>query len=117
MNGILIVNLISNIILTISFTAFLIFLFGRENSLIHKLKSINTIAVKLGLSICTAGALYNVLTLSCPPVSEVILNVGMAFVFCWAAWFHYRRFVSPVKATKNKVVRKKKKKNDKLQQS
>jgi hypothetical protein len=109
MNWILMINFISNVVLTISFTAFLIFLFGRENSLIHKLKRINTIGVKIGLSICTAGALYNVLTFSHPPVSEVILNVGLAFVFCWAAWFHYQRFVSPrmIKNKKNSSQRKK----------
>lgn len=109
MNWILIINLISNVVLTVSFAAFLIFLFGRENSLIHKLNGISTIGVKVGLSICTAGALYNVLTFSSPPISEVILNVGMAFVFCWAAWFHYQRFVNPSRTKNKRIIGKRKK--------
>jgi hypothetical protein len=91
------VNLVANCVLTVSFGAFLIFLFGRENSLIHKMKSFNVAFVKVAMGVCASGALYNVLTLSEPPISEVVMNTGLAMLFLWAAWFHYCKFVKPLK--------------------
>jgi len=105
----IIINAVSNLVLTVGFCAFLIFLFGRENSFIHKLKGLNTIFVKVSLSVCTAGALYNLLTLSNPPVSEIVLNFGLAMLFSWAAWFHYWRFVRPLRNSvkgKRKIIKK-----------
>lgn len=87
------INLASNIVLSGAIGAFTIFLFGRENSMVYKLKTHSTIALKMGVSMCAAGALYNALTLSDPPPSEVILNSGLAIVSGWAAWFHYNQFV------------------------
>ena len=95
MNWLNLVNVIASAILALSTGAFLIFLFGRKNSLIHKLGVKNVLSVKIGLSLCSSGALYNVITLSNPPASEVLLNLGFAFIFCWAAVFHYSRFVKP----------------------
>lgn len=107
MNWIVAVNLVANCTLTVAFGAFLVFLFGRENSLMHKIKSCNTVFVKAALSLCASGALYNVLTLSEPPFSEVVMNTGLAMLFVWAAWFHYLRFVKPWKAeTAKKSVKK-----------
>jgi hypothetical protein len=101
------VNLAANCILTVAFGAFLVFLFGRENSLMHKMKSCNTVFVKGALSVCASGALYSVLTLSDPPLSELVLNIGLAMLFVWAAWFHYLRFVKPLKEeTAKKSVKK-----------
>jgi hypothetical protein len=40
-----------------------------------------------------AGSLFNFLTLSTPPFSEVLLNLGLAVVFLWAAVFHYNYFI------------------------
>jgi len=106
MSFVMLVNLLANCVLTVAFGAFLIFLFGRENSLIHKMKACNTIFVKIALSMCASGSLYNVLTLSDPPLSELVLNVGIAMLFAWSAWFHYWKFVKPLKS--KKVVVKKK---------
>lgn len=96
MNWLNIVNVIASAILALSTCAFLIFLFGRENSLMHKLGAKNAMSVKIGLSLCASGALYNVITLSNPQASEVLVNFGFAFIFCWAAVFHYHRFVKPL---------------------
>ena len=97
MNWIVAVNLVANCTLTVAFGAFLVFLFGRENSLMYKMKSCNTVFVKAALSLCASGAMYSVLTLSEPPLSEVIMNTGLAMLFVWAACFHYLRFVKPLK--------------------
>lgn len=91
------INLIANAILTIAFTMFMIFVFGRKNSKIYSLPWYKTIAVKAGLAICTAASFMNCLTLSNPPISEIMLNMGLAMMFTWAAWFHYRNFVLPYK--------------------
>jgi hypothetical protein len=99
-------NLVSNCVLTVAFGAFLIFLFGRENSLVHRMRPFNTMFVKFALSLCASGSLYNVLTLSEPPVSEMVLNLGLAMLFAWSACFHYMKFVKPLKS--KKVVVKKK---------
>ena len=88
-------NFIANIILTIAFTMFVLFVFGRSNSRIYDLPWYKTIAVKIGLCLCTMGAMLNALTMSNPPISEIILNTGLAVMFTRAAWFHYRTFVIP----------------------
>jgi hypothetical protein len=113
MNWLNIVNVIASAILALSTGAFLIFLFGRENSLMHKLGVKNALSVKVGLSLCASGALYNVITLSNPPASEVLVNFGFAFLFCWAAVFHYNRFVKPlvVKSAKRAVAKQSKRRN------
>jgi len=101
----MLINFISSLILTISFTAFIIFIFGRPNSKLNTMPWYKTFLVKFGLCFCTAGALLNALTFSNPPWTEVLLNAGLAMVFSWAAYFHYIEFVcvkEPVKTQKTK---------------
>jgi protein-S-isoprenylcysteine O-methyltransferase Ste14 len=89
------INFVSSLVLTFAFTAFIIFIFGRESSKLNKLSFWNSICVKIALALCTAGALFNALTYSNPPWSEVILNIGLAILFTWASWFHFFHFVKP----------------------
>jgi hypothetical protein len=93
MNWTLLINMVASAAMVVGFTAFLIFLFGRQNSLIHRLGGMHAGFVKVALSACAAGALLNLLTLSEPPPSEMLLNIGIALLFVWAAWFHWTRFV------------------------
>lgn len=86
-------NFFSSLVLSGAFTAFLIFVFGREESKINKMSFFGKIIPKIALAFCTAGALMNALTFSDPPWSEVILNAGLALLFTWAAWFHWKFFV------------------------
>lgn len=95
--GLIWVNFAANIILCAAFAAFLIFIFGRENSIIYKLKGVSTIFLKVGLSMCSTAALLNIITMSNPTWTEILLNVGLAILFTWSAWFHYVRFVVPWK--------------------
>lgn len=96
----LIVNFSSNIILFIAFTSFVIFVFGRTNSKIHKLPWYKVIALRIGLAFVTCASLLNAFTLSNPEWSEVLLNLGLAILMTWAAVFHYFEFVVPYKSEK-----------------
>lgn len=89
------INFAASVGLTGLMAAFLIFLFGRDNSFVYKLPAYKTLALKAGLAMCTTGALLNAVTMSNPPWSEVLLNTGLATLFGWATWFHYGRFVQP----------------------
>lgn len=89
------INFAASVGLTGLMAAFLIFLFGRDNSFVYKLPGYKSLALKAGLAMCTAGALLNAVTMSNPPWSEVLLNTGLATLFGWATWFHYGRFVQP----------------------
>jgi hypothetical protein len=48
--------------------------------------------IKFSLAMIAAGALMNVLSLSTPPVSEIVLNVGLAGLFSWAFVWHKIRW-------------------------
>jgi hypothetical protein len=110
------INFACNIILTVSFTAFTIFLFGRENSFVYTLRTANTVLLKVGICLCVSGALYNALSFSNPPISEVILNAGLAILFSWSAVFHYKKFVlAPVPVTTPAPSKSKAKKSTKKQ--
>lgn len=88
-----IVNLIANILIFIGTTFFIIGVFGRHSKKLDKLPFLERFFIKLGLTGTSCGALFNVLTLSIPSHSEILMNVGLGFVFCWAAWFHWKYFV------------------------
>lgn len=90
-------NFVSNLVLSFAFAMFMIFLFGRTNSKIYTLPWYKTLAVRVGMALCSCGALLNVFTFSDAPWPGVMLNSGLACVFTWAAWFHYRTFVIPYK--------------------
>jgi hypothetical protein len=89
------INFAASLVLTGVLGAFLLFLFGRDNSFVYKMPGYKTLALKAGLAMCTVGALLNAVTMSNPPWSEVLLNGGLAVLFAWATWFHYGRFVKP----------------------
>ena len=105
------INLGSNIVLSGAFGAFMVFLFGRENSMVYTLKPYKTLLLKLGISMCAAGSLFSALTMPKPTPSEALMDLGMAMVFSWAAWFHYHQFIKDkcckVKKPLMKVAKKK----------
>lgn len=89
---ILLINLIANTILTLSGMIFFLQLYGRHSSIVHKWNLISHWGLKFGLSAFVAGSFLNVLTLSRPNASEVLMNVGLAALFTWAVMFHYKMF-------------------------
>ena len=88
-------NFSASTVLFLSLGAFMVFLFGRDNSFAHRLPAYGNWLLRVGVSMCSAGALLNAVTFSNPSWSEVLLNVGLCLVFAWAAVFHYMRFVKP----------------------
>jgi hypothetical protein len=105
----MLINFVANLILTLSFTAFIIFIFGRGDSKLNQMPWYATLPVKVGLGFCTAGSLFNALSFNHPEWTQVCLNAGLAMVFAWAAVFHYMEFICMKKTkvkTKKKIKRK-----------
>lgn len=87
-----VLNLISNLILTLSGTIFFLQLYGKESSIVHKWNFINHWSLKFGLASFVSGSLLNVLTLSNPSSIQVLTNFGLSAIFSWAVMFHYKIF-------------------------
>lgn len=86
------VNLVCNILLTLSGASFYLMLYGNSSSVVHRWPLIHHWSLRVGLSAFVAGAFLNALTLSNPPMTEVLMNVGLALIFIWGVTFHYRKF-------------------------
>jgi len=82
MNIYTIINIVSNCIMGTSAALFLISVFGDKENPIWK-SPIKAWLIKLGLSITSCGAALNVLTMSTPAPTEVLLNCGLSLIFCW----------------------------------
>ena len=83
-----VINVASNAVIGMAIILFIISVFGRPDHPVWEFK-LKAYLCKIGLGICGCGALLNVLTLSTPPPTEVILNVGLAMNFTWLAlWQH-----------------------------
>jgi len=87
------INLIANVMVMISVTFFIIGVFGRRSQTIEKMPLSEQYFLRISLSVLAAGSLLNILTVSTPHATEVILNVGVGLLFTWAAWFHWKYFV------------------------
>lgn len=81
-------NLIANIIISCSTIALVFTLFGRPNSAAWKNK-FSAIFAKAALCITACGSLSNVVTMSDPQATEVLLNVGLAGTLSWLAYYIY----------------------------
>jgi len=81
-------NLTANIVLTASVSIFTIFLY-RSDGVVRRWPLIGSYLLRLSLVAIAVGGLGNCLILSTPPHTEVLLNIGTAGLFAWAAWFHH----------------------------
>jgi hypothetical protein len=88
MNADTLLNLTANIVLTVSVSIFTIFLY-RTEGVVRKWPLAGSYLLRISLVTIAVGGLGNCLTLSTPPHTEVILNLGSAALFAWAAWFHH----------------------------
>lgn len=85
------INAVANTTLAISALGLLVHIFGDPDNSIWDNK-IKAYLAKVGLSITICGAIANVMTLSTPNVSEVVLNCGISVTFFWLSWWQYELF-------------------------
>ena len=105
-----IINIVSYC--TIAFSGgLLIHIFGDPDNSIWD-NQIKAWLAKFGLSVTVCGAILNVLSLSTPNRTEILLNVGMSLTFFWLSWWQWEQFHSMKEAAKKrsqaKRVRKRK---------
>lgn len=90
-----ILNFIANGCILLGAGTFYIMLFskiGKGHKAVESFPATSHWLVKLGLSFTASGALLNLVTLSSPNFSEVLLNLGMGGLFVWAAIYHAKKF-------------------------
>jgi len=93
----IIINAIANIAITITVIFFIIALFGSNNKKVNALSIYEKLFIRVALSATACGSLFNVLTLSHPPITEILLNIGLALLFSWAVHFHWKYFIKNTK--------------------
>ena len=91
MTNLSLVNAIANSTTAFSGLGLLIHIFGDPNHSIWN-NRMKALLAKLGLSITTCGAVANLITLSNPPPTEVVLNCGIAVTFFWLNWWQWEMF-------------------------
>lgn len=111
-----ILNLTANTLIFLELVVFIIFLFGKADSVANRFPLVTHWFIKVGLSVMCAGALFAALKeaedmhKSIAIWQQLVRNIGTAMVFGWAVLFHWRYFMN-TKTTKNptrkrKVVKK-----------
>jgi hypothetical protein len=86
-----VINVIANCTTAFSALGLLIHIFGDPDNTVWDNK-VKAWLAKLGLTVTTCGAISNVLTLSTPPITEVILNCGISITFFWLNWWQWEMF-------------------------
>ena len=108
MNVYTIINVVSNCTITFSAAALLIHIFGDPDNSVWDDK-IKAWLAKFGLAVTTCGAAANILTLSTPNRTEIILNVGMSLTFFWLSWWQWEQFQAIKKASQKKAPHRRRK--------
>lgn len=83
------VNLISNVIVFFSTIAFILFVYGKKNSKLNSISFIEKTVMRIGLLTICFGCLFSFMEHTTPPLSELIVKLGLAIVFLWGAVFHF----------------------------
>jgi hypothetical protein len=104
-----IINAVANCATAMSAIGLLIHIFGDPDNTVWNNK-IQAWLAKAGLSILICGAISNVLTLSTPVKTEILLNCGMSITFFWLSLWQYNQFREKVNQSKSYIASKKKKK-------
>jgi hypothetical protein len=87
------INAIANGILAVSALHLVFRVFGHSESAIWR-RPWAAVLCKTATTITVCGAFWNLLTLSSPAASEVMLNIGISLNFLWISFF-YDRPTSP----------------------
>lgn len=89
------INAIANVLITLGGLAFYVMLFtkiGDGVKQIDRFSKVSYYAIKVSLALVVAGAFMNVLFLTTPPFTEVVMNCGLGGIFMWAALWHGKKF-------------------------
>lgn len=84
-------NVFANAIIAISVAGFMVMLQEPSNP-VAQMSFVLRNWIKISLALTAGGALLNVVTLSNPPSSEVVLNLGLAGLFAWSYFWHLKLF-------------------------
>jgi len=88
-------NLIANTMICFGGLFFYVMLFtsvGDGVKQIERFGKVSYHTIRTGLAFIVAGALLNVLLMTAPPISEVLMNMGFGLVLSWAAIWHGYKF-------------------------
>ena len=101
-------NAMANALICLGGLAFYVMLFtkiGDGVKQIDRFGKASYYLIKTALALVITGALLNLLLLTTPPFSEVVMNVGFGLIFAWAAVWHGVKFgvVTGVKAIDRKT--------------
>ena len=88
MNQFTTINAVANGVLTVSALHLVFRVFGHPESAIWK-RPFAAVLCKAATTVTVCGALWNLLTLSSPAPSEVLLNIGIAANFVWISFYHH----------------------------
>jgi hypothetical protein len=83
------INAVANGILAVSALHLVVRVFGHPESAIWR-RPWAAVLCKTATTITVCGALWNLLTLSSPASSEVMLNIGISLNFLWISFFYDR---------------------------
>lgn len=83
---------IVNFVLTIASVGFYLLIFGKGSSAVYKWGFIGHWSLRLGLSLIISGAFLTLLTLPTPNPIQLVRASGLALIFVWAFFFHYKFF-------------------------
>lgn len=108
MNWHTIINVISNCTIAFSALGLLIHIFGDPDNAIWDNK-IKAYLAKFGLTVAVCGSILNVLTLSTPNDTEILLNIGMSLTFFWLSWWQWEQFKEMKEAAKKRTASRRKK--------
>lgn len=94
-----IISVLADISVALSGVLFYVMMFSNvanEKKSIKKFKLAQLWLVKFGLISTAVGGLINagvsITSVINPPVTEVVLNIGLASLFIWASMYHLNRF-------------------------
>lgn len=115
-----ILNAVSNLVICFAVSTFFILLYTNQNGIVHKWQILQHWFVKLGLLTVATSSAWNGLIfiansmvdkdfvkVGVTPLGEIILNIGLAVLFSWMAYFHKYHFMkvapSPTRKTRSRT--------------
>ena len=101
-------NAMANALICLGGLAFYVMLFTKIGDGVKQIDHFGKASyylIKTALALEITGALLNLLLLTTPPFSEVVMNVGFGLIFAWAAVWHGVKFgvLTGVKAIDRKT--------------